>query len=165
MQTPILIGSKAALVGGFLPSWRKGNTNDTDIICTLEYRDCLLDALKPSSHIITTSARGVMFDYPNDIHLNYEIMPDEIVSRIAALCETETPLFPGYSALLAPLEIVWAARVYTVGFSQRSLEKATRDAAHYDSLEKALEPEHLAIADIIRQRGLLNLLELFDSQT
>lgn len=165
MQTPILIGSKAALIGGFLPPWRDGKTNDTDIICTLEFRDYLLRTYEPTTHLVATTSRGVMFDHVADIHLNYEIMPDPILKRIAALCAVDTPLVGDDTALLGPLEIVWAARVYTVGFSQKSVEKATRDAAHYDSLEKALEPEHLAIADIIRQRGLLNLLELFDSQT
>jgi hypothetical protein len=162
MKLPILIGSKAALIAGYLPYWRNGSTNDTDIICSLEYRDNLLAEQQPSTHIVSTSWRGVMFDHPKGIHLNYEIMPDEIVDRIAALCSKQTTLFPNHDALLAPMEVVWAARVYTVGYSERSLEKAARDAAFYDALPKNLTDEHLAIADIIRQRGLINLMELLN---
>ena len=159
MTLPILIGSKAALINGYLPFWRNGSTNDTDIICSLEYRDALIAEQQPSTHLVATSCRGVMFDHPKGIHLNYEVMPDDVVERIAALCSQTTSLFPDHEALVAPLEVVWASRVYTVGYSERSLEKAVKDAVFYDALPKNLTDELLAIADIIRKRGLVNLME------
>ncbi|MBV2150195.1 hypothetical protein KRZ98_18325 [Sphingobium sp. AS12] len=55
---------------------------------------------------------------------------------------------------VAPVEVVWAIRAYTVGLSLKAHEKGVRDAVAYDGMPMQLTDDHQRLGQIYRQIGL-----------
>ena len=83
---------------------------------------------------------------------------DEVYRAVDALSREETLLDLGGEVhvvvRVAPLEVVWAMRAYTVGFHRGNLERAVRDANFYESLCLDRNSKILELADLVRLKSL-----------
>lgn len=141
MTMPVMIGSRAALHGGFLPPWREGKVRDTDVLCSREW---LADYCRHHQLVVPDGSRGMLDGAPGG--LNWSI-DSALHAQIANLCGdvievdwSPTPI------LVAPREVIWATRVHTVGYNPRTRDTALRDAAWYDALPLTLTIEHYLLA-------------------
>jgi len=156
----ILIGSAAAAAGGFLPPWRGGVVRDLDIVCEPEeildlarLTGFTLHQIFPDKYLVT--------DTPKVIELS--VYPAAAVEAIEALCGVGDVSLAAEISIechVAPLEVVWATLVETVGCFPVPREKSTRDLEHYQSLVDArggVTSAHLQIADFYRRRTIAQL--------
>ncbi|WP_188064150.1 hypothetical protein [Sphingobium sp. KCTC 72723] len=144
----------AAKLGGFLPAWRNGHVDDVDLVTT-EHQARLIAQIygqpfsphAPGSVMIMGNAK---FD------ISYADMAERW-ALLDQLCPAAQPiLVAGHTLSLrvAPAEVVWAIRAYTVGLSPNTYEKGVRDALWYDALPKCLTDDHIRLANLYRGFGL-----------
>lgn len=152
---PVLFGSRAAALGGFLAPWRNGHVGDTDIMCDAAFLQHLI-AHNGSRFIETTPGRGIV-PCASAGHLNVDTtaaldgrlaMANALGGEIRAFDWAATPV------MIGSREVVWATRAHTAGFNPRQHAKAVRDALWYDSLALDLNDTALRLADLCRRDGL-----------
>ena len=149
--SPVLIGSYAALLGGFLPPWRNGVARDIDLCCAPQdlprfAGDHAVEIAPGKWHCPRPSQRALEVDLTS--------ATDGRLALMNRLCRERVEI-GGISVLVSTAQVVWAARAYTVGLNPNQQAKAVRDALWYDSLLLELTDEHRILADLFRRDGLL----------
>lgn len=120
VMPPVLIGSRAALHGGFLPAWREGLVRDTDVVCDADRLARYCEAFGHSFPALDPWPRGIL---PPDTGapggLNWVVSAD-IHALILELCtETIQPDWSPPPVVVATKEVVWTTRMFTVGLNPR----------------------------------------------
>lgn len=78
---------------------------------------------------------------------------DGRLDMMTSLCRSEA-MIDGVAVLLAPAEVVWATRAFTVGLNPAQHAKALRDVLWYDQLRLNLTDDHRRLAELCRLDGI-----------
>lgn len=158
----IIIGSYAALLGRFYPTWRDAPPRDIDINVRAS-EIAVLDALFefPAKQVSENKWYNLQPVRPLEI----TVYDDEVMDWFESMAEeSEVELDLGITvrAHLGTLEVVWAARWGTAGGRIDQYDKSMKDLAHYDALVQergSLKPEHLELAEFYRRNMLDGVLK------
>lgn len=149
-----LIGSQAAKLGDFLPAWRNGHVHDIDIVTDEAAARTIADTY---GQPFAPHAPGCAYlSYPVKFDIDFAAMPERW-ALLDKLCPAARPVpIAGYALPLrvAPVEVVWAIRAFTVGLTAGTLVKGVEDALWYDAQPKQLADDHMRLAHIYRRIGL-----------
>lgn len=145
------------MLGGILPPWRQGRIFDIDLV-----------ASEQQAREIAT-AHGAPFrpHAPGCVYFErFDICFDDNAERWALLDRLCPPakdielVGKPLSVRVAPPEVLWAARAYTVGLSPKAFAKGVKDAAYFDSLDLTLSDDHKRLAIVYRSIGVASALAI-----
>ncbi|WP_313392018.1 hypothetical protein [Sphingobium yanoikuyae] len=149
-----LIGSQAAKLGGFLPAWRAGHVHDIDLVTDEATARTIADTY---GQPFAPHAPGSEYlSHPVKFDIDYAAMPERwaLLDKLCPVAQA-VPI-AGYALPLrvAPVEVVWAIRAFTVGLTTGTLAKGVEDALWYDAQPKQITDDHMRLAHIYRRIGL-----------
>lgn len=160
---PILFGSRAADIGGFLPSGKDTQNLDYDILTTiggLGYFEEITGRM-PIEH---ATGRATL-SASNESMFDIDVASEELYEAIGQACtETVTVQWSHFQFqfILATAEIVWITRGITAGYVPSKLQQALEDTVHYGKLPLKLTDDHLRVIELVLRSSPAKRLRVFN---